>query len=261
MAERRKILIPTGAEDTGSLETPHFDTEATRSARPVVPLSAQSGDLGPLPQSVHYTQSEPVRRAKISPWLLGLVILAAMSAGAAGALALDYYRNHKHEETQAAIQPSDAAVATDASQTRPTENPLQENRQIASPASPASSNAKKAEASPSPAHEASTVATVSTEKSPEPAARPKSPAATQPEHPAREERRQDERQPDSREARRERQREVTSEEGPDDPDPRRPGRRRHGRDIEVRPEDVPPQVKRANQELHRIREIFEGTRP
>ncbi|MEA2174973.1 MAG: hypothetical protein QOD00_2565 [Blastocatellia bacterium] len=262
MAERRKILIPTGAEDTDSLETPHFDTEATRSARPVVPLSAESGDLGPLPQSVHYTQSEPVRRAKISPWLLGLVILAAMSAGAAGALALDYYRNHKHEETQAAIQPSDAAVAADTSGTRPTENPLQENRQIESPALPASSNAKKAAASPSPAHEASpAAATVSTEKSPEPAARPKSPAATQPEHPAREERRQDERQPDTREARRERQREVTSEEGPDDPDPRRPGRRRHGRDIEVRPEDVPPQVKRANQELHRIREIFEGTRP
>jgi hypothetical protein len=261
MAERRKILIPTGADDTGSIETPHFDTEAARSARPVVPLSAQSGDLGPLPQSVHYTQSEPVRRAKFSPWLLGLVILAAMSAGAAGALALDYYRNHKHGETQAAIQPSDAAVATDTSGTRPTENPLQENRQIDSPAS---SNAKKVEASPSPAHETSTaVATVSTEKSPEPAARPKSPAASQPqpEHPAREDRRQDERPPDAREARRERQREVTSEEGPDDPDSRRPGRRRHGRDIEVRPEDVPPQVKRANQELHRIREIFEGTRP
>jgi hypothetical protein len=261
MAERRKILIPTGAEDSGPLETPHFDTEAARAARPVVPLASPSGELEPLPQSVHFTQSEPVRRGRVSPWLLALVILAAMSVGAAGALALDYYRNHKHDEAQAAIQPSDAAIPTDA---HPVQTPpLEENHNTASPAAPASINTKKDEQSPSPASNASTAAAVvKTEKSPEPVARPKSPA-TQPERSAREERKQDERpQPDAREARREKQREAMNEEGPDDPDPRRPGRRqRHPRDPEIRPEDVPPQLKRANQELHRIREIFEGPRP
>lgn len=254
-------MIPTGAEDEGPLETPHFDTEAARAARPVVPLAGQSGELSPVPQSVHYTQSEPVRRARVSPWLVGLVIVAAMSAGAAGALALDYYRNHKPEESQAAIQPSEAAVVPDASAAQPLKNPSEENRKVESPATPAKTNSNSAEHSPSPAPNASTVAVVSTEKSPEPVARPKSPAP-QPEHSAREERKQDEKPPDAREARRERQREVTDEEGSDDPNMRaRARRQRHPRDIEMRPEDVPPQLKRTTQELHRIREIFEGTRP
>jgi hypothetical protein len=261
MTERRKILIPTGAEDAGPLETPHFDTEAARAARPVVPLAGQSGELGPLPQSVHYTQSEPVRRARISPWLVGLVILAAMSAGAAGALALDYYRNHKQEETQAAIQTSEAAVSPAPNDAQPLKNSSEESRKVESPAAPVTANSKSAEHTPSPAPNAATVAVVSTEKSPEPVARPKSPAP-QPEHPAREERKPDERQPDAREARRERQREATNEEGDDDPNARaRARRQRHPRDIETRPEDVPQQIRRTSQELHRIREIFEGPRP
>jgi hypothetical protein len=260
MAERRKILIPTGAEDSGPLETPHFDTEAARTARPVVPLAGQSGDLGTLPQSVHYTQSEPARRARVSPWLVGLVILAAMSAGAAGALALDYYRNHKQDETQAAIQSSEAAVAPETSDAQPLKNNSAENRKVESPAAPATTNSNSAERSPSPASNASTAA-VQIEKSPEPAAKPK-PSASQPEHSAREERKPDERQPDAREARRERQREASNEEGSDDPDLRARNRRqRHPRDSEVRPDDVPPQIKRTTQELHRIREIFEGARP
>jgi hypothetical protein len=229
----------------------------------VVPLAGQSGEFEPVPQSVHFTQSEPVGKSKVSPWLLGLVILAAMSVGAAGALALDYYRNYKHEEAQAAIQPSDAAVSTETRQAQPT---IEETRQVetnAAATAPAPVNADKAERASSNTAKTATVAnTVPTEKSPEPVAKPRSPA-TQPERPAREERKQqDEKQAETREARRERQREVTDEEGTEDPDARaRARRQRHPRDIEARPENVPPQLKRANQELHRIREIFEGTRP
>lgn len=253
-------MIPTGAEDAEPLAAPHFDTEAARAARPVVPLAGQSGELGSTPQSVRYTQPAPVRRARISPWLVGLVIAAAMSAGAAGALALDYYRNHKQEETQAAIQSSNAAVAPGTNDAHAEKNPPTENRKIESPAAPATTNSNSAEHSPSPAPNASTAA-VQSEKSPEPVARPKSPAP-QPEPSAREERKQDERPPDAREARRERQREATNEEGSDDPNTRERARRqRHPRDLEIRPEDVPPQLKRTTQELHRIREIFEGTRP
>jgi hypothetical protein len=277
MAERRKILIPTGAEDAGPPETPHFDTEAARAARPVVPLAGQSGELDPLPQSVHYTQSEPVRRARISPWLVGLVIVAAMSAGAAGALALDYYRNHKQEATQAAIQPSNAAVVPDTSDARTDgKNPSEENRKVESEnrkaeslaAATATTNSNSVEHTPSPAPNASTTAAVviSNEKSAEPVARTKS-SAPQPEHPAREERKPeakqpDERQPDAREARHERQREVYNEEGSDDPNIRaRARRQRHPRDSDIRPDDISPQIRRTTQELHRIREIFEGPRP
>jgi hypothetical protein len=249
-------VIPTGAEDAGPLEAPHFDTEAARAARPVVPLAGQSGELGSTPQSVRYRQSAPVRRARVSPWLVGLVIIAAMSAGAAGALALDYYRNHKQEETQAAIQSSNAAVTPDPKDARAEKNPPAENRKVEPSAAPATTDSNSEEHAPN----ASTAA-VQSEKSPEPVARPKSPAP-QPEPSAREERKQDEKQPDAREARRERQREATNEEGSDDPNTRERARRqRHPRDIEIRPEDVPPQLKRTTQELHRIREIFEGTRP
>jgi cytoskeletal protein RodZ len=232
----------------------------------VVPLAGQSGELSPLPQSVHYTQSEPMRRARVSPWLVGLVILAAMSAGAAGALALDYYRNHKQEETQAAIQSSEAAVAPETSDAQPLKNPSEENRKVESPAATTNSNGAEHSSSPAPNASTTEAVVISNEKSAEPVAPTKSPAP-RPEHASREERKPDvkqpdERQPDAREARHERQREVTNEEGSDDPNIRaRARRQRHPRDMEIRPDDVPPQLKRTTQELHRIREIFEGTRP
>ncbi len=249
MAERRKILIPTGAEDDGPLETPHFDTEAAKAARPVVPLSAESGDLGPLPQSVHYTQSEPVSRAKVSPWLLSLIILAAMSAGAAGVLALDYYRNHKHTEAQEnVIQTSTATVATDTRAVAPEVGSAVEKRVEPAPVPAPTASPAKAEESPSP---------VETEKAPESKTKPKSSAETSVEHST--SRKSDEEQPA---VKRERQREAAADAPrPEDPDGIKGKRQRHPRDIEVRPEDLPPQIRRAGQELHRIREIFEGTRP
>jgi hypothetical protein len=248
MAERRKILIPTGAEDDVSLETPHFDTEAAKAARPVVPLSAEGGDLGPLPQSVHYTQSEPVSRSKVSPWLLSLIILAAMSAGAAGALALDYYRNHKHMEAQEnVIQTTTATVATDARVAAPEVGSAVEKRVEPAPVPAPTASPAKAEPSPSPAE---------IEKSVEDKPKTKSSATTAVEHST--SRKSDEEQPV---VKRERQRETADAPRPEDPDGIRGKRQRHPRDVEVRPEDLPPQIRRAGQELHRIREIFEGTRP
>ncbi|HEX8890608.1 MAG TPA: hypothetical protein VF779_15760, partial [Pyrinomonadaceae bacterium] len=41
MAERSRIIIPTDAQGNEGLPAPHFDAEATLTARPVVPLSEQ----------------------------------------------------------------------------------------------------------------------------------------------------------------------------------------------------------------------------
>lgn len=254
MEDRRKIIIPTGAEGAEALETPHFDTEAARAARPVVPLAAQFGGAESPPRSPHYTQSELPRPNKFSPWLLSLVILAAMSVGAAAALALDYYRNHKQAEPQAAAQQTGEAVATINS--RPAVKPAGETA-IEAPAIHPSVNASKPEASPMTA---TSTAAVAPQKLPQTTGHTKAPATTtQPEPPARVEQKQDERQSPSHEARRERP--PRDEESPDVSAEAKRQARRQRRPIEINPNDVPPQLKPAAQELHRIREIFEGTRP
>lgn len=256
MEDRRKIVIPTGAEGAEALETPHFDTEAARAARPVVPLAAQLDRAEVPPRSVHYTQSELPRPTKFSPWLLSLVVLAAMSVGAAGALALDYYRNHKHEEPQAAAaQPTGETVAT--IDTHPAVKPAEETATVV-PAVHPSVNVSKPEASPMPAP---STAAVAPQKVPETIGHTKAPAITQPERPARVDQKQDERDAPSHEARRDRP--PRDEESPDvNAEAKRQARRqRRTHDTEVNPNDVPPQLKHATQELHRIREIFEGTRP
>lgn len=259
MEDRRKIVIPTGAEEAEPLETPHFDTEAARAARPVVPLAATPAlsDAELPPRSVHYTQSELPPRTRLSPWLLSLVILAAMSVGAALALALDYYRNHKSEdarpETHEVAQPSGATVVPD---TRPAEKPIEQTRVVEPAAERAPVSMTRAQESPSPTPAPSAPVTA-TQKSPDAVARPK-PGATV--TPAREERKQDEPQTVARETRREKP--PKDEEAQNDTEARRQARKqRRPQEIEVGPDSVTPQIKRASQELHRIREIFEGTRP
>ena len=85
MEQRRKIIIETGAGEP--IEEPHFDAEATLSARPVVPLKESAA-------AESFERAEPPavlvsKVARRSPWLLVLLVAAAALAGAAGALAID----------------------------------------------------------------------------------------------------------------------------------------------------------------------------
>lgn len=88
MNERRKIVIPTGDDADDSLSTPHFDTEATLTARPVVPLAegvaGQAYDSGRLRAGKSW-----------NPLLLVLIVLGAVGLGIATGLAIGFYKNRQ----------------------------------------------------------------------------------------------------------------------------------------------------------------------
>jgi hypothetical protein len=95
MEERRKIIIPTGANPEASASRPYFNTEATRAARPVVPL----------PEAV--AQAHPVGKSGNRRWpLLALLVLAAVGIGVASGLAISgYQRSRQPAETSVAVRP------------------------------------------------------------------------------------------------------------------------------------------------------------
>lgn len=113
MAERRKIVIETGAEPSEPLPTPHFDTEATLTARPVVPLTDQEtyrtnhGGYAARPAKPFWKR----------PVLLIPIILAAVGIGIAAGFAIGMYRNRNAVQPPVATAPAPTAESTDLSQT------------------------------------------------------------------------------------------------------------------------------------------------
>ncbi|HEY0405192.1 MAG TPA: hypothetical protein VGC89_05665, partial [Pyrinomonadaceae bacterium] len=114
MEQRRKIIIPTGADGEETLSTPHFDTEATLAARPVVPLSDA---LAPTPEAAYdATARGDLERPRAgattvssSSWkrsTLILIILAAVSIGVASGLAIGFYQTSRKTTTAAAAAPA-----------------------------------------------------------------------------------------------------------------------------------------------------------
>jgi hypothetical protein len=102
MAERRKIIIETGADPDEPLPTPHFDAEATLTARPVVPLNDQET------YQMHYggRAQKPFWKR---PVLLALIVLVAVGIGVAAGLTIGMYRNRQAAETPVAATPPSAA--------------------------------------------------------------------------------------------------------------------------------------------------------
>src|SRR5436305_5033748 len=96
MAERRKIIIPTGANTDESLPAPHFDAEATLSARRVVPLSEQETEQL---HYAHYAQPTAVKSFWRRPMIIALVVLVAASLGVAAGFAIGIYRNRNANST------------------------------------------------------------------------------------------------------------------------------------------------------------------
>ena len=233
MAERRKIIISTGASPDEPLSTPHFDAEATMTARPVVPLTDQEPYQMPRGAYVGRTAKPFWKR----PGLLVLLGLVAIGIGVAAGFAIGIYRNRSVAQSPVTTAPSSTVENA---------NP----RQTVEPPAP----------TPAPQERAAVP-----EKTEEPAVEPKD---EERDRTVRNERKDDDNQVkppvvrdkkrgeiddddnDVAEAREEEQaeREQRREE-------RRERRRRQREEIRL------PQVERAGRELDRIREIFEGKQP
>jgi type IV secretory pathway VirB10-like protein len=94
MDERRKIVIPIGAEPDSKSEQTFFDTQARKDARPVVPLSG-TPTTGP---------AVPAARSRKLVFLVVFLVAALAAAGtAAGYVFLS--KDRGQTEPQAAVQP------------------------------------------------------------------------------------------------------------------------------------------------------------
>jgi hypothetical protein len=101
MAEIKKIIIPTGANPDESLPTPHFDAEATLTARPVIPLSEQEKF-----RMQHGGYAAAVEKPFWKrPMLLALIVLVAVGVGVAAGLTIGIYKNRSAAQTPVASAP------------------------------------------------------------------------------------------------------------------------------------------------------------
>jgi type IV secretory pathway VirB10-like protein len=255
MAERRKIIIETGAADE-PLSTPHFDTEATLTARPVVPLNDQ--DAPQLPYGAHSGRAA-ARPFWKRPAILALIVLVAVGIGVGAGLGIGLYRNRQTAPTPVAAAPSSTAEDVDAGQTveqlpAPPQPTPQERAAVPTDEREAPPVEPKREDEPK--GEERERATARNERKDDDDDEASRPAAGKPAtvvrakkpikvdeyiiEDGREEGRAEEDQ--RREERRAERRE----------------RRRRQRESEV---DIPRGVDRAGKEVNRIREIFEGRQP
>jgi hypothetical protein len=269
MEQRRKIIIPTGTDPEETLSTPHFDTEATLSARPVVPL-AEPVALPPeeaynvQPNGASYSPAAAATAAS-SPWkrsTLILIILAAVGLGVASGLAIGLYQSRTRasapvvaqpavsDETQQAARQPEPQMEQPPVVSQPETQPQQPEAQI--PAAPAveDSERKPADdaADDNDDRQASRENRKRDETRPAPPVIRDRPVVEEPDIVERDDRR------GSREERREERRERRREE-------RREARRRQREQNDDNPLDVPRNVERARQEINRIRDIFEGRQP
>jgi len=236
MNERRKIVIQTGSDADDSLSTPHFDAEATLTARPVVPLA----------EGVAAGQAYAPRNMKTgksrNPLLLVLIVLGAIGLGVATGLAIGFYKNR---------QTSAPPVATESPAPAPDANA----DKVVEPPQPQPTQAEEARASVPEVTE-------------EPSVQPKD---EKPERAARDERDDDDRKAtppivpeDRRKADDEDAEDADEEERRAERQRRREERRerrRRERDLE-QPAEFPRDIERAGREgINRIRDIFEGRQP
>jgi hypothetical protein len=247
MAERRKIIIETGAAQDEPLSTPHFDTEATLTARPVVPLSGQEtyqkryGDY----------RAHSAKPFWKRPALLVTLILAAVGIGVVAGFAIGLYRNRNAAQTPVTTSPTPALENTDLSQTvepppAPTPEPeasntVPEEREEESdePSVVSADNEREREARNERRDDDNEVRQPVVAKPPPAPAREKKPVKVD-EYEIEDER-------EARRAERARRREERRE------------RRRRQREEEL---DIPRGIERGvRREADRIREIFEGRQP
>jgi hypothetical protein len=250
MAERRKIVIQTGADEP--LPAPHFDAEATLTARPVVPLTDQEA------QQIHYANYAGRAAAKPfwkRPALLALIVLFAVGIGVAAGLAIGIYRNRNTAEAPMATAPASTVEDTKAGQTveQPQPTPTAEQARAAVPEE--SDERDEAEETPAESKTEERERTARHERNDGDDDEGRSPVAAKPPVVR-------EKKPvkideyvieDGREARRAEKEQMREERRAE-----RRGRRRRGREDEI---NIPRGINRAGREVDRIREIFEGRQP
>jgi hypothetical protein len=108
MEQRRKIIIPTGAEAVETPETPHFDAEETLlSARPVVPLTTEEG-VTDGSDSAH--RAAPSALSRSFP-LLALIVVAGICVGLVGGFAIARYQSRQNAQASPLTTEPPAATA------------------------------------------------------------------------------------------------------------------------------------------------------
>ncbi len=237
MEERHKIIIETGTDLDETVSRPFFNTQATRDARPVVPLS----------EAETASSSAPVAGTRRWPMLALLVSLAIMTGVAAG-LGISIYQSRQQQPAEAAVavRPSIRRTPAEMSWTYMPED----EEEMASDSE---------SDTPEPATEEAVPQVFA--PNPTPVSAPTSAPAPPPRNNAED---REERKAAAREERREERREQAEQRREDrraaDDDQRRQnrgrGRNRRGSDDDL-PQD--PIMRRTRDELYRIREIFEGT--
>lgn len=254
MAERRKIIIQTGAAPDEPLPTPHFDAEATMTARPVVPLNDQESHQVQYGNYPGRTAAKPFWKR---PALLTLIVLVAVGIGVAAGLAIGIYRNRNATETPTATTPSSTVEDANAGQTveqQPQPTPVEQTR-AALPEEPEDVPDKQAEM-PAGSKVEERERTARNERKDEDddveARRPveAKPPVVREKKPIKIDEYVIEDGREAREAEKEQRREERRAE-------RRERRRRENED-EI---NVPRGIRRAGREANRIREIFEGRQP
>jgi type IV secretory pathway VirB10-like protein len=249
MEQRRKIIIPVGGDPQGTIPAPHFDAEATLSAQPVVPLkgSATPPSYNNYGRQGSGGSAQRAARAS-SPWkrsTLLLVILAAIGVGVASGLAIGFYESRGKVEAPVVGQPA-----------------ASESQQPTTPQQPEPTQSTRAK---QPETEARTPAETSDQQ-----------AQKNSDDENQKESRENVNQPVARDNRKQTEERVPPAVGRDKPtndtvaderDDRR-GRRGRSRDDRRQREDdstdplnMPRNIKRARQEINRIRDIFEGRQP
>jgi type IV secretory pathway VirB10-like protein len=258
MSERRKIIIETGAVDE-PLPTPHFDTEATLTARPVVPLSDQ--EIHQLPYGA-YSGRAVARPFWKRPAMLALIVLVAVGIGVGAGLGIGLYRNRQTAQTPAATAPPSTAEDVNAGQTveqpippQPTPAP-QERAAVTTDEREAAPVAPKREEEPKVEERERTTTARNERKSDndDEASRPvvaaAKPTVVRSKKPVKVDEYIIE---DGREESR-----VEQEQRREERRAERRERRRRSREDEA---DIPRGIDRAGKEVNRIREIFEGRQP
>jgi hypothetical protein len=282
MEQRRKIIISTGTEGEETLSTPHFDTEATLAAKPVVPLTepvalppTQPQNAYAVPHEASYSPRSTKGTEASTPWkrsTLILIILAAVSVGIASGLAIGLYQSRNKTSAPVVAQPAAVNETQQATTQIPAETTqLPQVKQPEQPPEMEEASADKETVARVPVEETDddsiekarredrrTEERDDKRSDDKPAARD-NPKRDEARVPARVERDRPVDYPvvDEREdkiERRERRREERREE-------RRAERRRQREENSDGPLNFPRSAERARQEINRIRDIFEGRQP
>ena len=243
MEERRKILIPVGAEP----ETPHFDAEETLlSARPVVPITRT--ETAPVFNNPHVAERAPFYRRSA---FLSLIVIAAVGIGLAAGLAIARYRYMQRNASTVVARPAAETPVVNDTRTTATVQTPKDEEQAQAPTLPEVNIEEKTTGDDDAASkddEARVATPGASSKAEEDAAdRSKGDKGDK-----------DDNARATAPATRDKKRKSDDDEDEIQDTPRAQRRARRVRDRDDEAVNIPRRVERASEQINRIREIFEG---